>query len=763
LHKFKENRLVTETKTSYTTCPLCEATCGLEIVTRGREILSIKGDAQDIFSHGYICPKAYSLKELHEDPDVLREPMVRRGDQWQKVSWDEAFAEIERGLTPILQEHGRDALAVYVGNPNAHNLASLLYLPTLLHAAKTKNFYSASTVDQMPKQVSAGLMFGTLLSIPIPDVDHTDYLMLLGANPLVSNGSLMTAPDMRGRLRKLRQRGGKIVVIDPYRTRTAQEADEHHFIRPGSDAYFLFAIVNTLFAEGLAAPGRLSEHLNGLDEVRALAEPFTPERVASTCGIAANVIRRIARELAASPRAAVYGRIGTCTQAFGTLASWLIDVVNVLTGNLDREGGAMFPRAAAGGRNTTGTGGRGRGVRFGRWKSRVRGLPEYFGELPAACLAEEIETPGKGQVRALLTLAGNPALSNPNSGRLQKALGTLDFMVSVDIYLNETTCNANVILPPPPTLARSHYDLAFYQLSIHNVAHYAAPVFEREAGTPDEWEIFLRLAAILAGQSADADARVLDELTAHTIVQREVTMPGANVEGRDVGEIMEGLKPRTGPERLLDFLLRSGPYGDGFGASEGLSLAEVEAHPHGVDLGPLQPRIPEVLRTPSGKIELAPPPIVEDVERLRGALEQDSNERNNGQALLIGRRDLRSNNSWMHNLHVLAKGKDRCTLHIHPDHAARLSLEDGETACVTSRAGTVEIPIEVTDAIMPGVVSIPHGWGHHLPGTSMSIASEHAGVNTNILTDEGEVDPLSGNAVLNGIPVTIGRATVNVV
>ncbi|MGH2497801.1 MAG: molybdopterin oxidoreductase family protein [Ktedonobacteraceae bacterium] len=748
---------MTETKTSYTTCPLCEATCGLEIVTRGRAILSIKGDAQDVFSHGYICPKAYSLKELHEDPDVLREPMVRRGEQWHKVSWDEAFAEIERGLMPILQEYGRDALAVYVGNPTVHNLADLLYLPTLLHAARTKNFYSASTVDQMPKQVSAGLMFGTMLSIPIPDVDHTDYLMLLGANPLVSNGSLMTAPDMRGRLRKLRQRGGKIVVIDPYRTRTAQEADEHHFIRPGSDAYFLFAIVNTLFAEGLVVPGRLSEHMNGLEEVRALAEPFTPERAADICGIEADVIRCIALELAVTPRAAVYGRIGTCTQAFGTLTSWLIDVVNILTGNLDREGGALFPRAAAGGRNTTGTGARGRGVRFGRWKSRVRGLPEYFGELPAACLAEEIETPGRGQVRALLTLAGNPALSNPNSERLQKAFGTLDFMVSVDIYLNETTRFANVILPPPLSLAHSHYDLAFYQLSVQNVAHYAAPVFEREEGMLDEWEIFLRLAAILAGQGADADARVLDDLTANALVQREVAMPGTNVEGRDVGEIMDALKPRTGPERLLDFMLRSGPYGDGFGVSEGLSLAEVEAHPHGVDLGPLQPRIPEVLRTPSGKIELAPPPIVEDVERLRSALARDSYESNNGRALLIGRRDLRSNNSWMHNLHVLTKGKDRCTLHIHPDHAARLSLEDGETACVTSRAGMVEIPIEVTEAIMPGVVSIPHGWGHGLPGTSMHIASEHAGVNTNILTDEGEVDPLSGNAVLNGIPVTIGR------
>src|SRR5713226_3734248 len=469
---------MTETKTSYATCPLCEATCGLEIVTRGREILSIKGDARDVFSHGYICPKACSVKEVHDDPDVIREPMVRRGDQWLKVSWDEAFAEVARGLTPILQEYGRNALAVYVGNPNAHNLASLLYLPILLHAARTHNFYSASTVDQMPKQVSAGLMFGTALSVPVPDLERTGYLLLLGANPLVSNGSLMTAPDMRGRLRRLRQRGGKIVVIDPYRTRTAQEADEHHFMRPGCDAHFLFAIVHTLFAEGLVAPGRLAEHTNGLEQVRTLAQPFTPERVAPLCGIEADTIRSIARNLAAAPRAAVYGRIGTCTQEFGTLTSWLVDVLNVLTGNLDREGGAMFPMAAAGARNTTGTPGKGRGVRFGRWKSRVRGAPEVFGELPASCLAEEIETPGEGQVRALITLAGNPALSTPNSARLQHSLTTLEYMVSVDIYLNETTRRAHVILPPPAPLAHSHYDIALYQLAVHNVAHYSPPLVE---------------------------------------------------------------------------------------------------------------------------------------------------------------------------------------------------------------------------------------------------------------------------------------------
>jgi len=745
---------MTATKISYATCPLCEATCGLEIETRGREILSIRGDTQDVFSHGYICPKAYSLKELHADPDCIREPLVRRDDRWLSMSWEDAFAEIERGLMPLLQEGGRDALAIYIGNPNAHNLASLLYLPVFLQAARTHNVFSASTLDQMPKHVSAGLMFGTVLSIPVPDLERTDYLLLLGANPLVSNGSLMTAPDMRGRLRRLRQRGGKVVVIDPYRTRTAQEADEHHFIRPGHDAHFLFALVHTLFAEGLVAPGKLSNHIAGFEQVRVLAEPFTPENVADACGIAAPVIRCIARELAATPRAAVYGRIGTCTQAFGTLTSWLVDMLNVLTGNLDQEGGAMFPKAAAGARNATGAPGKGRGVRFGRWKSRVRGLPEFYGELPASCLAEEIDTPGEGQVQALITLAGNPALSTPNGHRLQQALGKLKYMVSVDIYLNETTRYANVILPPPPALARSHYDLALYQLAVHNVAHYSPPVIEREPGALDEWEIFLRLAGLLAGQGSDANASSLDDLSVTMLIQREVATVGSRVENRDAGEILDALKPRRGPERMLDFLLRSGPYGDGFGGQDGLSLAMLEAHPHGIDLGPLQPRIPEILRTPSGKIELAPQPMVDDVERLHIALEKDV-AREGEHMLLIGRRDLRSNNSWMHNLHVLTKGKERCTLHMHPDDAARLGMADGEMATVASRAGSVEVPVEITDAIMPGVVSIPHGWGHTSPGTKMRIATEHSGVNTNILTDEEEVDRLSGNAVLNGIPVTV--------
>jgi anaerobic selenocysteine-containing dehydrogenase len=742
-----------ESRTSYITCPLCEATCGLEVVTSGPDVVSIRGNKNDVFSRGYICPKAYALKELHSDPDRVRAPMIRAGDGWREVTWDEAFAEIDRRLTPILRERGRDSVAVYLGNPNVHNLSGQLYNAVLLRALGSINIYSASTVDQMPKQVSSGLMFGHMLSIPIPDVDNTDYLLILGANPLVSNGSLLTAPDMRGRLRRLKERGGKVVVIDPRRTRTALEASEHHFIQPGTDPWLLLGMVHTLFAEGLARPGRLEEHLNGVEIVRALAQEFSPEVVAPICRITADAIRTLARELAAAESAAVYGRIGTCTQEFGTLTSWLVDVLNVLTGNLDRVGGALFPKAAAGSRNATGVPGRGRGMRIGPKKSRVRGAPQVAGELPVACLAEEIMTPGEGQVRALITIAGNPALSAPESERLDAALDTLEFMVCVDGYLNETTRHADVILPPPSALQRSHYDLAFYQLSARNIAHYSKPIFPLDAGQQDEWETILRLTGIVAGQGASAEIATIDDLVAYQLVAREVGMHGSRVEGSDSDELLAALQPRRGPERLLDFLLRVGPYGDAFGAQPGgLSLTAIEDTPDGLDLGPLEPRVPEVLRTPSGKIELAPELVVADVDRLR-----ESMSRIPAPMVLIGRRELRSNNSWMHNMPALMKGDDPCTLLMHPDDAARTGLGDGDLARVTSAASSVEAPVQVTVDVMPGVVSLPHGWGHDQSGVRMRIANERHGVNINRLMSNTALDPLSGNATLNAIPVTVAQ------
>jgi anaerobic selenocysteine-containing dehydrogenase len=741
-----------ETRTVYRTCPLCEATCGLELTLEGRELVKVRGDRDDVFSHGYICPKAVALIDLERDPDVLRSPLVRAGDAFREASWEEAFERVDAGLRPLIESHGPDAVAVYLGNPNVHNLAGLLYNRVLLLALGTSNLYTATSVDQMPKQVSAAYMFGTGLSIPVPDVDRTDHMMILGANPLASNGSLFTAPDLPGRLRAVRKRGGKLVVIDPRRSQTAEIADEHHFIVPGTDAHLLFAIVHTLFAESLVRTRALEEHLNGVDEVRAAAQPFSPEAVAPVCGIDAENIRRMAREIASADHAVVYGRIGTCTQEYGTLASWLVDVINALTGNLDREGGAMFPTPAAGSPNTSGTPGVGRGAQFGRRRSRTHDFPEHFGEFPVAHLADEILTEGPGQVRAMITVAGNPAASTPDAGRLDRALESLDFMVAVDIYVNQTTRHADVILPGQSTLTRGHYDIAFTALACRNVANYSPPSLPLADGEMNEWEVLLRLAAIAAGQGPHADIEALDELAARQVLDRGLKSPSSPAKGADAEEAWKAIASRRGPERLLDVLLRTGPFGDGFGAKpDGLTLELVQQNPHGIDLGPMVPRIPEVLRTPSGKIELAPEPVIADVERLRGSLTR----RRNGELVLVGRRQLRSNNSWMHNLPTLAGGSNRCTVQINIDDASRLGIEDGKLARVTSSAGWVEVQAEVCDTVMPGVVSIPHGWGLSGARVRASVGAGDPGVNSNVLAPSDLIDPLSGNAVLNGIPVTV--------
>jgi anaerobic selenocysteine-containing dehydrogenase len=742
-----------DTETRYHQCTICEAACGLELEVSGREVISIRGDAEDAFSRGFICPKGAALGELHSDPDRLRQPLVRRDGVHVPVSWDEAFEAVDRGLRPIIDQHGQDAVAFYLGNPSAHSTALLLYNQALLTGFRTRNRYSASTVDQYPKQVAVAIVFGTAFSIPVPDIDRSQYLLMLGANPMASNGSLWTVPDFRGRARRMRERGGRLVVIDPRRSETAAIADEHIAIRPGTDALLLAGMVNTLFDEGLVRLGRLAEWTNGVDDVRRAIAPFGPEQVAPRCGVPADVIRRLARELAAADAGCVYGRIGTTTTEFGTTASWLVDVLNVLTGQLDRPGGAMFPKAAAFAANTRGKPGVGAGVRLHRHKSRVRGAPEVFGEFPCACLAEEIETPGPGQVRALITIAGNPAVSTPNAGRLSRAIASLDFMVSVDIYLNETTRHADVILPGLSPLEQSHFDVAFPQLSVRNWVRYSPPVFEPPRGAPEEWQVLLRLLGVLLGQGPKPDVDALDSLVIGLQVQGAVRAPGSPLEGRDTAEILAALDKRRGPDRVVDLALRSGPYGDQFGArSEGLTLDRLAAAPHGIDLGALEPRIPEVLRTPSGKIELAPDLLIADLARLEASL-----ERRAPGLLLVGRRHVRSNNSWMHNLPMLAKGPARCTLQLHPDDAASRGLAPGALARISSRVGSVEAPVEITDRIAPGVVCLPHGWGHDEPGALLSVAVQRPGTNSNVLTDELALDPLSGTAVLNGIPVEVER------
>jgi len=734
-------------RTAHRICPLCEACCGLELQVAGDKVLSIRGHQADVFSAGYICPKAVALKDLHEDPDRLRRPLVKRDGRFVEVGWEEAFDEIERRLVPILEKNGRDAIAVSVGNPSAHKMSLMLYFTRLAKALGTKNVYSASTLDQMPKQLASGLMFGHWLSVAVPDIERSDFLLVLGANPAASNGSMWTVPDFRGKAKALRGRGGRLVVVDPRRTETAELADVHHFIRPGSDVFLLAAMVHTLFEEQRVRLGRLEPHVAGVDAVRQAVAAFTPETVAARCGIAADTIRALARELADARRGCVYARIGSCTQTYGTLASWLVDVLNVLTGHLDEPGGAMFPRSAAFAQNTIGRPGTGRGITTGRHRSRVSGAPEVFGELPAGVLAEEIETPGTGQVRALISVASNPVLSAPNGTRLAKALDSLEFMVSLDIYLNETTRHADVILPGVSPLQDSHYDVAFPQLSFRNHARYSAPVFEAPAGQPPEWQNLLRLAAIAMGRGARADVLALDD----ELLAAELN----KIAGDRAPALLAALAPWRGPERLVDLALRSGPYGDGFGARPiGLTLRKVMEAPAGIDLGELQPRIPEVLRTPSGRIELAPPLLLDDLPRAAAELGCDDSTG----LKIVGRRDVRSNNSWMHNLPLLAKGPLRCTLLVHPDDASRLGLVDGQNAAITGAGRTVHAPVQLSDAMMPGVVSLPHGWGHDLPGAQLRVAAERPGANLNALLDESLRDPLSGNAVLSGGPVEVRAA-----
>lgn len=739
------------TRTALRICPLCEATCGLTLTLEDDRVVAARGDSEDVFSAGFVCPKGASFGQLDGDPDRLARPLIRRDGVFTEVGWDEAFAVVAERLGAVVAEHGGRSVGVYLGNPNAHTMAGALYPPVVIKALGTRNVFSASTLDQMPKQVALGHMFGNPFAFTVPDLDRTDHLVVIGANPMVSNGSLATAADFPGKLRALRKRGGRLTVIDPARTRTAVLADVHLAPRPGTDGALLFAVAHVLFDEELVAPelGGIAEHVTGVETVRALAADFAPEAVAEHCGLAAQDIRQLARDIATAPSAAVYGRIGTSTVEFGTLGSWLVDVVNVLTGNLDSPGGAMFPLGptAAAPRPAR----PGRGFVTGRWHSRVSGYPEAASEFPAAALAEEIDTPGEGQLKAVITIAGNPVLSAPDGDRLAGALDGVGFMLSIDPYLNETTCHADVILPPPAPTASGHFDFALNNLAVRANARYSPPVLPAD-DRPDEAEIVSRIALMLYGLGWDADPGLVDAQVIGMTLGKEVADPDSPVAGRDIDEMTGMLTGERGYERRLDMMLRLGPYGEAFGANpDGLTLQRLLDTPHGVDLGPMQPRLPGVLRTPSGKVELAPEVLIAEAARLRERIGRHPDD-----LVLIGRRHLRSNNSWMHNVPALAGGSNRCTLHMHPDDARRLGIgEDTASAVVKGVGGEVVVPVEITDGIRPGVVSLPHGWGHGQAGTRQSVAATQPGANVNQLNDGSLLDPLSGTAVLNGLPVTV--------
>jgi anaerobic selenocysteine-containing dehydrogenase len=708
-------------------CPLCEATCGLRIEVKDDRVVTIKGDREDPFSRGHVCPKAVALRDIHEDPDRLRQPLRRTTSGWEEVSWQDALDQAAQGIYDVQRRHGVSAFASYLGNPTVHNLGAMLFVPVFLRHLASRSIFSATSVDQLPHMVAAQQVFGHRMLVPIPDVDHTDYLLILGANPIASNGSLMTVPDVRRRFQAIRERGGKIVVIDPRRTETAEIADAHHFIRPGTDALLLLSLLKELLDDG-ARLRHLHDLCDGLDQLHEVTAGVTPESAAAHTGIDAATIRRLADELRGAPSAACYGRMGTSTQAFGGLCQWLIIAINAVSGNMDRNGGVMFtqpafdiihgPRALTAGRG-----------RLGHRTSRVRRLPDFASELPVAALAEEILTAGDGQIRGLLCFAGNPVLSTPNGPQLEGALASLDLMVSIDPYLNETSCHARLILPPTSPLERSHYDITFHALAIRNTARYSPPLFDAPAGTMHDWQILLELQHRLA--RLRGRHRLKNEALYHAL-------------------------RLLGPEGLLAIGLRFGPHGRRLNPlSSGLTLKSLLRQPHGVDLGPLQPCLRQRLPAAHRRIDLAPQPLLEDVNRLLQTFADERGEPENGRLALIGRRHLRDNNSWMHSFKPLMRGKPRCTLLIHPADARARGLADQNLATVTSRVGSVTVRVTVTEDVMPGVVSLPHGYGHTREGARLSVASAHAGVSINDLTDEQLVDDLTGTAAFSGTPVTV--------
>ncbi len=701
---------MSEIKTHYRNCNICEAMCGLEIQYQGEEILSIKGDKEDPFSKGYICPKAVALQDFYHDGDRLRQPVKRTISGWQKISWEEAFAEVAANLQRIQQEHGKDAVGVYLGNPNAHNLGNILFLPIFYRALGTKNRFSSASADQLPHHVASNYMFGHWMLIPVPDIDRTDFMLIIGGNPLVSNGSMMTAPGVGKRIKAIQERGGKVVVVDPRRTETAAKASEHIFIRPECDALLLLGMIHTLFQEDLVKLGHLEDVIDGLADLKAAVQTFAPEIVASATGIPEGKILSLTREIAAASSAVCYSRMGASTQSFGGLCQWLTNVLNILTGNMDREGGAMFTLPAFDfvslrSRKGKKTGGE---VTY----SRVRKLPCYNAEVPVATLADEITTEGEGQIRGLVTIAGNPVLSAPNGTKLKRAFGSLEYMVSLDPYINETTRHANIILPPVTGLQVSHYDIFFHIFAVRNTAKYSSPLFQKKRSERFDWEILKSLAAHLTDSKED------------------------NVT----------------PDLMLDQGLRAGPYNE-----EGMSLETLKKYPHGMDLGPNRPILKERLQTEDGRLKLAPQVYQDDLKRLKAATLEQGAANEEYPFLMISRRLTRSHNTWTQNSYRLVKGKNPCTVIIHPDDAARLGIADKSLVKVRSVSGDVDIEVEISDEIMPGVVSIPQGWGHKKNHIRLSVATTQPGVSINDLTDENRVDLLTGNAALNGIPVAIER------
>jgi len=717
------------TNKHYRVCNFCEAMCGIEVTLNKIESptdedIIIKPDKLDTFSKGSMCPKAPVMGALHNDPSRLRHPVKRAGKDWVQISWSEAYSTIENNLKRIQSESGKDAVASYLGNPIVHNMGMMLFIKSLTQAIGSKNVFSATSMDQLPHHFAAHYMFGHEFRIPVPDVDRTDFMILMGANPIASNGSIMTSAGIRERLQHIKERGGQFVVIDPRKTETAKIASAHHFIRPSSDVFFLLAFLHELFRNGHVDTGDIKKYLSGFEAIESVAQNVSPDRAEVLTGIPSDVLIKLADDYAKHDRAVLYGRMGLSTQRHGGLCHWLINTINIVSGHFDKPGGMMFPTPAielARGkqRNTV-----------GRWLSRVRKLPEFYGELPVSAMTEEITSPGQGQVKALMTVCGNPVLSTPGGHRLDAALPNIDFMFSIDNYINETTRHANIILPTPSGLEIEHYDLIFNLISVSNNVKYSEALLKPAEGQPYDWQVLKELIERLSPNG---------------------------------GGVFHALKT---PRRIINWGLMLGAYGKLSHPSRwlsGISLKKVIDAKHGINLGPLVPRVPEGMMTPDKKIHLSPAVFI---ERLQYVLEEQNfqTERNNvsrrdsSEFKLIGRRHVSTNNSWMHQFRKLSLSKQvRCTAMINPEDAGNLGIADGDQLKVSSVNGEIVIPAELTDAMMTGVVCIPHGFGHTRAGTQIPHAEAKPGVSVNDITDHNHIDELTGNAAFSGTSVTIER------
>ena len=721
-------------QTHYRVCNYCEAMCGIKVIYDPsidieEKKIRVTPDKKDPFSKGGMCPKASSLGPLHFDENRLRKPVKKVGTDWQEISWSEAYDTIEHKLKAIRSQYGADAIASYLGNPIVHNLGMMLFVKTLTRAIGSKNIFSATSMDQLPHHFAAHFMFGHEMRIPLPDIDRTDYMIILGANPLASNGSLMTSAGVTRRLREIKQRGGKFIVIDPRKTETAKVASEHHFIKPGSDVYFLLALLHIIFRDNKVKLGRLADHVEGLEKLPTLVKHYYPARVATITGIDEADIERMASEYTSQEKAVLYGRMGLSTQPHGGLCHWLMNTINIVSGHFDTPGGMMFSSPAI------------EAVRvkmqteaFGRWHSRVRQLKEFGGELPVSAMSDEFLTGGEGQVRAFMTVCGNPVLSSPNGKRLEQALPNLDFMFSIDNFINETTRHADLILPTPTGLEIDHYDLVFNVLAVGNNAKFSEALFPPGKDRPYDWQILKELARRLSR-------------TGLSFIDRIIT-----------------------PRRLINLGLMLGPYGRLSSPKRwfsGLSLKKVIDSKHGIGLGPLRSRIPECLITPDRKIHLATDIFLKKLENLTveewpTLYSKDGARTDEEDFLLIGRRNVSTNNSWMHQVRKLSLSKQvRCTAMIHEEDADRLCVDDGELVKVISRVGEIVLPVEITNSMMRGVVSIPHGFGHTREGTRIPNAEAKPGVSVNDITDHQSIDRLTGNAAFSGQHLRIKKISLS--